>query len=99
MNDISPNSLSSALSRTLPGVTPAESRQSAASLGPATPARTDQVELSDRARLLSQLRETPEIRSELVDRVRAEIADGTYLTADKLDRAADNFINDLDLFG
>lgn len=60
---------------------------------------TDQVELSERARLLSKLQDTPEIRADLVSRTRDEIAQGTYLTPDKLESAADNAIDDLETFG
>lgn len=36
---------------------------------------------------LSKLRDMPAVRGELIDQVKREIADGTYLTADKLDAA------------
>jgi negative regulator of flagellin synthesis FlgM len=54
----------------------------------------DQVQLTDHARLLSQLRELPE-RQELVDRVRSELAGGTYETDAKLDQALDEMAEDL----
>lgn len=49
--------------------------------------RNDAVELSDTARLLSKLNELPEVRQGLVDRVKSEIADGTYETPEKLEAA------------
>ncbi len=80
----------------------------AAALGPAgrpgrpsvrtePPARrgSDSVELSQHARLLSKLAKLPDIRQDLVDRVRQQIADGTYETAEKIDIAIDNLIEDL----
>jgi len=73
---------------------PAEPTRATASASP-----TDQVELSERARLLSKLQDTPEIRAGLVSRTRDEIAEGTYLSPDKLESAADNVIDDLETFG
>lgn len=62
----------------------------------AAPAReTDSVELSALVRRLAS--QDPEIRHDLVARVRAEIAAGTYDTPEKLERAADELVRDLDL--
>ena len=47
----------------------------------------DQVELSDRAMLLSRLRELPHVRQGLIDQVRAAIERGEYDTPEKLDAA------------
>jgi negative regulator of flagellin synthesis FlgM len=55
----------------------------------------DRVELSDHARLLEQIRRLPEIRSDLVDRVRGEIAAGTYETPAKLDVAVERLAQDI----
>lgn len=49
----------------------------------------DRVELSVRAR------EERPVRRELVDRVKGEIADGTYLTRQKLHTAIDRFVAQL----
>lgn len=57
--------------------------------------RNDAVELSDTARLLSKLNELPEIRQELVDRVKDEIANGTYETPEKLDAAVQGMLDEL----
>ncbi len=52
----------------------------------AAPSRiSDRVELSPTARLLSKLKDLPDVRQDLVSRVRAEIANGTYDTPDKVD--------------
>ena len=51
----------------------------------ATPRRSDKVELSDAARLLSRLSQLPDVRQDLVDRVRSEIEAGTYETPEKID--------------
>lgn len=60
---------------------------------------SDRVELSDRARYLSKLAALPDVRAELVDRVRREIQDGSYETDEKLDIAIRNLTEDLDLQG
>ena len=49
----------------------------------------DELELSNRAVLLSRLRELPAIRADLVQRVKSEIATGAYDTPDKIDIAVD----------
>lgn len=72
-----------------------QSRQAPATSGVEKPQRgADSVDLSDRARLLSQLKELPDVREELIGRVRGEIAAGGYETDDKLDIAIDNLIAD-----
>lgn len=62
------------------------------------PARADadRVEVSDMARFLSKLKELPEVRQDVVDRVRREIAAGTYDTPERLDAALDGLLQDLD---
>jgi len=54
------------------------------------------VDISDRARLLSKLTALPDVRSELVDRIRQEIAKGTYDTEDRLDQAIENLAEELE---
>ncbi len=56
---------------------------------------SDRVEVSDMARLLSKLNEMPEVRRELVDRVRDEIDRGKYMTDEKLELAIDGLVDDL----
>ena len=55
----------------------------------------DDVELSVVARLLSELDRLPGIRHERVERIRAEIRDGTYETEDKLAAAVDLLLQEL----
>ena len=55
----------------------------------------DQVELSNTAQLLSRIAELPDIRQDLVDRVKASLADGTYETDAKTDAAIDGLIDDI----
>jgi len=49
---------------------------------------SDEVSISDTARRLDQS-DAGEIRRDLVDRIRTEIASGKYETTDKLDRAVE----------
>lgn len=55
----------------------------------------DRVELSEMALYLSKLRELPPERTELIDRVRAEIEAGTYDTPERVDGALDELLDDL----
>ena len=66
--------------------------ESAATIRP-----SDRVDISDRARLLSKIAALPDTRTELVDSIRKQIADGTYDTADRLDQAVSSLLGDLDL--
>lgn len=55
----------------------------------------DRAEFSRSAQLLSKLAELPEVRQDLIDRVRAEIENGTYDTPDKVDSLLDSLLEDL----
>ncbi len=55
----------------------------------------DQVELSTTAQLLSKIAELPDVRQDLVDRVRAALADSTYETDAKTDAAIDGLLEDI----
>ncbi|MEO0511579.1 MAG: flagellar biosynthesis anti-sigma factor FlgM [Planctomycetota bacterium] len=69
-------------------------------LGGSTPRPTrasDRVEISEIARDLAARIDDPAVRSDLVDRVRAEIAAGTYDTDENLSAAIDGLIDDLRL--
>jgi negative regulator of flagellin synthesis FlgM len=55
----------------------------------------DTVDLSERARLLDALRSQPDFRADVVDRVKSEIEQDTYLTDEKLDKALDALLDDL----
>jgi len=57
--------------------------------------RPDTVEISEMARFLEKLARLPEIRQDKVDAVKRQIAEGRYLTPDKLDKAIDNLLADL----
>jgi len=60
----------------------------------AAPRQRDQVELSSAAQLLSRMSELPDVREDLVARVRGEIAAGTYETDDKLNAAIDALLSE-----
>ena len=75
-------------------------------IGPAAPASAgaapaqatavqDTVDISMVARLASQVHELPAVRTEVVQRVKAEIAAGTYETQDKIDVAIDRLMDEL----
>jgi negative regulator of flagellin synthesis FlgM len=55
----------------------------------------DEVNISDAARLTEQVHDLPEIRQDLVDRIRAQIASGTYETSDKLDMAVEHLLDEI----
>lgn len=69
--------------------------QSAPSVGETPTRGGDKVEFSQKAQLLSRLAKLPDIRKDLVDRVKSEIAKGTYDTDDKLNGALDGLLEDL----
>lgn len=67
--------------------------------GPAaTPTRTargaDRVEVSRMASLLNQLREMPDIREDLIRRVRDQIASGAYDTPERIEGAIDGILGE-----
>lgn len=55
----------------------------------------DRVEVSDAARFLAKLNAMPEVRHELVERVRGEIAADRYDTPERFDLAVDAMIDEL----
>ena len=75
-------------------------------IGPAAPASAstatsqtsavhDTVEISTVARLAAQVHELPAVRTEVVQRVKSELAAGTYETQDKIDVAIDRLMDEL----
>lgn len=56
---------------------------------------SDSIDLSERARLTGLLQELPDVRHNLINRIRAEIEAGTYDTNEKLDIAIDRLLPDL----
>ncbi|MBT4524851.1 MAG: flagellar biosynthesis anti-sigma factor FlgM [Phycisphaerae bacterium] len=55
----------------------------------------DRVEFSEQAQMLEKIHNLPEIRQELVDRVKDSIANNTYLTDVKIDIAIETLINEV----
>ena len=76
-----------------------ELREQISRRGQPQPATTrpqgDVVELSDAARRQVEAGADPPIREHLVARIRAEIAAGTYLTDDKIDKAVERLHREL----
>ena len=61
----------------------------------ASPTRTsDRVELSDQARLLSKLKQLPEVREGLVNSVKSQIEAGNYDTPERFDTAINALLDD-----
>jgi negative regulator of flagellin synthesis FlgM len=57
--------------------------------------RSDTVEISEIARFLDKLSRLPDIRQDLVDAVKEQIAKGTYETPEKLAKAVENLLAEL----
>ena len=55
----------------------------------------DRVELSERAQMMERLRRSSGVRQDVVDRVRAEIDQGSYETPERLEVAIDRLLDDL----
>ena len=81
---------------------------SRAAYGRATPPRTesnptqqsprvenDSFEISTTAKLLGQLRDLPEVRTDLIDQAKANIASGHYDSDEVIDQTVDKLAEDL----
>ena len=56
---------------------------------------SDELQLSETGQAASQLSDIPPIRQDRVDAIRAQIAQGTYETPDKLNAALDNLLDEI----
>ena len=56
---------------------------------------SDVVEISTAAALAAKIHEIPDVRADLVARVKQEIKAGTYETPEKIDAAVDKLLDDL----
>ncbi len=56
---------------------------------------SDTVEISTVAKLAAKVQQLPEVRTELVARVKAEIEAGTYETPEKIDITVDRLMDEL----
>lgn len=70
-------------------------RPQEAQAAPTTQTPVDRVDISPAAEAAIQAAETGAVRQELVDRIRAEIAAGTYETPAKLDQALDRLLDEI----
>lgn len=55
----------------------------------------DRVEVSQHARLMQRLRELPEVRVELIERVRRDMAGGAYESPSVIDAAIERLIQEV----
>ncbi|HEX2836661.1 MAG TPA: flagellar biosynthesis anti-sigma factor FlgM [Phycisphaerales bacterium] len=55
----------------------------------------DLFEVSDAAHFLAKLRTMPEVRQDVVDRAKQQIANGTIDTPEKLEHALDEMVKDV----
>ncbi len=62
---------------------------------PSTPATGDQLDISEAAQLMSQAQDLPDIREDLVARVRSEIASGSYETQERMDVALERLLDEI----
>ncbi|PQO29115.1 flagellar biosynthesis protein FlgM [Blastopirellula marina] len=67
---------------------------------PAVDSRTqfdtvDELDISHEADFASQVKDIPDIRADRVAQIKAQIADGTYLTDDKLDLALERLLDEI----
>lgn len=72
-----------------------ESGASAGNTDRSSIGESDTVELSPTAQLLAKLASLPDQRHELINRIKAEIAAGTYETDDKINGAIESLAEDL----
>ena len=55
----------------------------------------DHVEISPLAQMLDSINGLPEVRQERIDAIRAQIAEGSYETSEKLEVALDRMLDEL----
>jgi negative regulator of flagellin synthesis FlgM len=55
----------------------------------------DELQISDAGQMVDQVRQLPEIRQDRVNQIRAQIAQGTYETDDKLEIAIGRLMDEL----
>jgi anti-sigma28 factor (negative regulator of flagellin synthesis) len=62
---------------------------------PVAPRPVDRVDISPAAEAAARAAETGEVRQALVNQIRAQIAAGSYETADKLDTAVERLLDEI----
>ena len=55
----------------------------------------DELQISDAAQMLDKVGQIPEVRQDRVDQIRAQIAEGTYETREKLDIAVERLLDEI----
>ncbi|MHC2067343.1 flagellar biosynthesis anti-sigma factor FlgM [Bremerella sp. T1] len=55
----------------------------------------DELDISHEADFASQVKDIPDIRADRVAQIKAQIADGTYLSDDKLDLALERLLDEI----
>jgi negative regulator of flagellin synthesis FlgM len=55
----------------------------------------DELQISDAAQFVDQMRDLPDVRMDKVAQIKAQIANGTYETADKVDIALDRLLDEI----
>jgi negative regulator of flagellin synthesis FlgM len=55
----------------------------------------DELSISDAARAVDQVGQVPDMRSDRIQQIRAQIADGTYETPQKLDVALGRLLDEI----
>ncbi len=68
---------------------------SAAANTPASIDTTDELQLSPAAEMAGKLNDLPDIRWDRVNTIKAAIANGTYMTDDKLNGALDRLLDEI----
>ena len=56
---------------------------------------SDQLDISTAGQLLDKVNQLPDIRQDRVSQIRAQIANGTYETDDKLNTALSNLLDEI----
>jgi negative regulator of flagellin synthesis FlgM len=74
---------------------PHMSRLSASQASSQSAAIQDELQISEAGRLVDQARELPDVRQDLVNRIRSQIAAGTYETPDKMSVALDRLLDEI----
>jgi negative regulator of flagellin synthesis FlgM len=74
---------------------PHTSQRGQAARSAAAPRDADRVEISPAAEAAVQAAESGDIRTELVNQIRAQIAAGSYETPDKLNAAVDRLLDEI----
>jgi len=74
---------------------PHSSRVAKPEIAPPSAPIQDELQISDAARLVEQVKQAPDIRQDRVDAIRQQIAAGTYETPEKLEMALDRLLDEI----